>query len=147
MILLAEDDPNDELLTVRALKKLGIGNEIEVVRDGAETLEFLFATGQHAGRDPADLPQVLLLDLKLPKVSGLEVLQKLRGEALTKWLPVVVLTSSSLDKDMVESYRLGANSFVQKPVNSTEFSEAVRNLGLYWYLINRRPNGKQAVAG
>ncbi len=139
LILLAEDDENDELLTTRALGKLGIGNEIFVVRDGAEALDYVFARGQYADRDPNDLPSVVLLDLKLPKVNGLEVLRELRSQELTKTLPVVVLTSSALDRDMVESYRLGANSFVQKPVDGMEFANAVQQLGLYWYLLNKRP--------
>ncbi len=140
IILLVEDDENDAMLTTRALTKLGIGNEIVLVRDGVEALEYLFAEGRYADRDKARRPQVVLLDLKLPKMGGLEVLKELRRREETKTLPVVILTSSSLDRDMVESYHSGANSFVQKPVDAAEFSHAVQELGLFWYLINRRPS-------
>jgi two-component system, response regulator len=135
-ILLIEDNPDDELLTLRALKQAKILNRVDVVRDGAEALDYLFATGVHAGRDPLLLPQVVLLDLKLPKVDGLEVLRKLRCHERTKRLPVVVLTSSVEEQDLVASYDLGANSYVRKPVDFVEFSEAVRTLGIYWLLLN-----------
>lgn len=138
-VLLVEDNPNDELLTLRALRRDGIANEIAVVRDGQEALDFLLGTGAHAGRDTSVLPQVMLLDLKLPKLSGLEVLSRVRAEENLRTLPVVILTSSAMDRDVVEGYRLGANSFVQKPVSSEEFKEAIRRLGLFWVLVNRVP--------
>ncbi len=136
IILLVEDNPNDEALTLRALKKNNIRNEVVVVRDGAEALEWLFATGAHSGRDPANLPQVVLLDLKLPKVSGLEVLRAVRADPRTKRLPVVLLTSSREDQDVVTGYDLGANSYVCKPVDFSAFAEAIRQLGLYWLVLN-----------
>jgi two-component system response regulator len=136
IILLVEDNPNDEALTLRALKKNNIRNEVVVVRDGAEALEWLFATGAHSGRDPANLPQVVLLDLKLPKVSGLEVLRAVRADPRTKRLPVVLLTSSREDQDVITGYDLGANSYVCKPVDFADFAEAIRQLGLYWLVLN-----------
>ncbi len=136
IILLVEDNPNDEALTLRALKKNNIRNEVVVVRDGAEALEWLFATGAHSGRDPANLPQVVLLDLKLPKVSGLEVLRAVRADPRTKRLPVVLLTSSREDQDVITGYDLGANSYVCKPVDFSDFAEAIRQLGLYWLVLN-----------
>lgn len=136
IILLVEDNPNDEALTLRALKKNNIRNEVVVVRDGAEALEWLFATGAHSGRDPANLPQVVLLDLKLPKVSGLEVLRAVRADPRTKRLPVVLLTSSREDQDVITGYDLGANSYVCKPVDFSAFAEAIRQLGLYWLVLN-----------
>ncbi len=139
-ILLVEDNPDDEALTLRALAKNKISNEIVVARDGVEALDFLFATGAHAGRQDASLPQVVLLDLKLPKIDGLEVLRRIRAHARTKILPVVVLTSSIEDRDIVESYSLGANSYVRKPVDFAQFVEAVRQLGLYWLVLNERPS-------
>ncbi len=138
-ILLVEDNPDDELLTVRALKKNNIANRIEIVRDGQEALDFMFAQGEFAARDPLDLPQVILLDLKLPKLNGLEVLRGLRGHERTRLVPVVVLTSSNEECDMIESYQLGANSYVRKPVDFDQFIEAARQLGLYWMLLNQTP--------
>lgn len=136
-ILLVEDNEDDIALTVRALKKNNIGNELIVARDGAEALEYLFREGRYAGRNNEFLPQVVLLDLKLPKLSGLEVLERIRGDERTKFVPVVVLTSSAEESDLVKSYRLGANSFVRKPVDFNEFIEATRQLGLYWLVINK----------
>jgi len=137
-ILLVEDNPDDEALTLRALQKHLVKNPVVVVRDGAEALDYLFGTGAHEGRDISVLPQVILLDLKLPKVDGLEVLQRLRAEESTRYVPVVVLTSSDEQRDLVHSYRFGANSYVRKPVEFGEFTEAVRQLGLYWILLNRQ---------
>jgi two-component system, response regulator len=139
IILLVEDNPDDEALTLRALKQAKILNQVDVVRDGAEALDYLFAQGAHAGRDPLVLPQVVLLDLKLPKVDGLEVLRRLRADERTRRLPVVVLTSSVEEQDLIASYDLNANSYVQKPVDFVEFSEAVRSLGVYWLLLNQPP--------
>ncbi|HEY5902275.1 MAG TPA: response regulator [Anaerolineales bacterium] len=138
MILLVEDNPDDEALTIRALRKNNIGNRLAVVRDGAEALEFLFCTGVYADRDAHDKPQVILLDLKLPKVDGLEVLRQLRANPSTHLLPVVILTSSKEEQDMIRGYSLGANSYVRKPVDFNEFVEAVRQLGLYWLVLNER---------
>jgi two-component system response regulator len=140
IILLVEDNPDDELLTLRALKKSNILNEVVVARDGAEALDYLFGTGVHAGREASRMPQVVLLDLRLPKVDGLEVLQRLRADERTRLLPVVVLTSSDEEQDIVKSYSLGANSYVRKPVDFAQFSEAVRQLGLYWLLLNQSPS-------
>jgi CheY-like chemotaxis protein len=139
MILLVEDNPDDEALTMRALKQSKLANEIVITRDGNEALEFLFATGKYAGRDVSHTPAVILLDLKLPKLSGLEVLQQLRGDPRTRLVPVVVLTSSSEDEDMMRSYQLGANSYVRKPVVFGRFADAVSQLGLYWMLLNQPP--------
>jgi two-component system response regulator len=139
MILLVEDNPDDEALTLRALKKNNIGNELFVVRDGAEALEFLFCTGAYADRDPRRKPEVILLDLKLPKVDGLEVLRRIRGEESTSLLPVVILTSSKEEQDRINGYKLGANSYVRKPVDFNQFIEAVRQLGLYWLVLNEAP--------
>jgi len=138
-ILLVEDNPDDEALTLRAFKKHNITNEVVVAHDGAEALEYLFGTGRYAGRDLEVMPQLILLDLKLPKVDGLEVLRQLRADDRTRLLPVVVLTSSTEERDLVESYRLGANSYVRKPVDFTQFAEAARQLGLYWLLMNQPP--------
>jgi len=138
-ILLVEDNPDDEALTLRAFKKHNITNEVVVAHDGAEALEYLFGTGRYAGRDLEVMPQLILLDLKLPKVDGLEVLRQLRADDRTRLLPVVVLTSSTEERDLVESYRLGANSYVRKPVDFTQFVEAARQLGLYWLLMNQAP--------
>jgi two-component system, response regulator len=143
-VLLVEDNANDEALVLRVLKRHNILNKVSVVRDGAEALEYLFATGAYAGDKTPDLPVVVLLDLKLPKVDGLEVLRQVRATERTKLLPVVVLTSSKEDRDMVESYSLGANSYVRKPVEFSEFAEAVRNLSLYWLIINEAPPRKGA---
>lgn len=138
-ILLVEDNPDDEELILQALKDSRILNQVDVVRDGAEALDYLFAAGEYAGRDPQAGPAVILLDLKLPKVGGLEVLRRLRADPRTAFIPVVVLTSSSEDKDILGSYRLGANSYVRKPVAFETFAEAVRQLGLYWLLLNESP--------
>jgi two-component system response regulator len=139
MILLVEDNPDDEALTLRALRKHNIGNKVFVVRDGAEALDFLFCTGAYADRDPNDMPQVTLLDLKLPKVDGLEVLRRLRADNRTRLLPIVILTSSNEERDLIEGYKNGANSYVRKPVDFNEFLEAVRQLGLYWLVLNQAP--------
>lgn len=135
-ILLVEDNPDDEALTLRALKKNNIANEVVVARDGAEALDYLFGTGQYAGRDMSVMPHVVLLDLNLPRVGGLDVLRKIRTEERTRLLAVVVLTSSKEDEDLIRSYSLGANSYVRKPVDFAQFSEAVKTLGLYWLLLN-----------
>jgi CheY-like chemotaxis protein len=132
LILLVEDDPDHELLTIRALKKSNIVNDIRVARDGEEAIEMLF------GAEPIR-PQVILLDLKLPKVDGLEVLRRIREDATTRMLPVVVLTSSDEERDLVRSYQLGVNSYIRKPVNFTEFAEATRQLGMYWLVLNECP--------
>jgi two-component system response regulator len=139
IILLVEDNPDDVALTLRALKKNHIVNEVVVARDGEEALEYLTATGRHAGRAVAVLPQVILLDLKLPKLGGLEVLRAIRANPQTRLLPVVVLTSSSEEPDIIASYDLGANSYIRKPVDFNQFLEAVRQLGLYWLLLNQAP--------
>jgi two-component system response regulator len=138
-ILLVEDNPDDELLTLRAFRKNNISNEVVVARDGVEALDYLFATGAYAGRDTADTPQVVLLDLKLPRLSGLEVLKKMRSEPLTKLLPVIILTTSSEESDVLSGYELGANSYIRKPVDFTQFLESVRQLGLYWLVLNQAP--------
>jgi CheY-like chemotaxis protein len=138
-ILLVEDNPDDVTLTLRALKKNNLTNEVIVATDGVEALDYLFGTGAHAGRDVADMPDIVLLDLKLPRVGGLEVLQKIRADARTKLLPVVILTSSTEEQDLLEGYSLGANSYVRKPVNFVEFVEATRELGLYWLVYNQPP--------
>ncbi len=142
-ILLVEDNPDDEVLTVRALQKQPIANEIIAVRDGAEALEYLLGTGQYAGRDVSDCPTVVLLDLKLPKVNGLEVLRRLRASDHTKHTPVVVLTSSDDQRDISESYRLGANSYVRKPVNFDQFQEAVSHVQSYWLRLNEPPPSEE----
>lgn len=130
-ILLVEDNPDDEILTLRALKKNHIGNEVIVVRDGVEALDYLFSTGAYSERNPANLPELILLDLRLPKVDGLEVLRQIRKADRTRFLPVVILTSSNADRDLVESYAYGANAYVRKPVDMKQFVEAIRELGLY----------------
>lgn len=135
-ILLVEDNPDDVALTLRALKKNNIKNGVVVAKDGVEALDYLFGTGAHEGRDLRDKPQLILLDLKLPKVDGLEVLQRLRTDPRTRLLPVVVLTSSKEQRDLIESYSLGANSYIRKPVDFDQFIEAVRQLGLYWMVLN-----------
>ena len=137
IILLVEDNPNDEELTLRALKKSQILNRVIVVRDGVEALDYLFSRGAHANRPSSEIPQVILLDLKLPKIDGLEVLRAIRADDRTKLLPVVVLTSSLEDQDLIKSYALGANSYVRKPVDFVQFVEAVKQLGLYWLVINQ----------
>lgn len=138
-ILLVEDNPDDEALTLRALKKNKLANGVVVARDGAEAVDFLFGTGAHAGRDAGDLPQIVLLDLKLPKLDGFEVLRRIRADKRTRTLPVVILTSSKEERDIVQGYRDGCNSYVRKPVNFDEFVEATRQLGLYWMLLNEVP--------
>ncbi len=137
VILLVEDDPADEALTIRALQDNCIGNEVVVAHDGAEALDYLFGTGSYAGRDVTDLPQVVLLDLKLPKIDGLEVLQRIRTDARTKYLPVVILTTSDEEDDLARGYKFGANSYVRKPVAFDEFMTVVKQLGLYWVIINK----------
>jgi len=136
-ILLVEDNPNDVELTLRALKKHNITNKVYVVKDGAEALEYIFATGAYVSRDINHSPRVILLDLKLPKVDGLEVLRQIKSNERTKLTPVVVLTSSKEERDLVESYRLGANSYITKPVDFESFVKAVSELGLYWLLLNQ----------
>lgn len=139
MILLVEDNPDDEILTLRALKKNNIKNEVTVARDGVEALDFLFGTGTYEGRDLIEMPEVILLDLKLPRIDGLEVLRRIREAERTRLLPVVVLTTSTEDQDRLRSYDLGANSYVRKPVDFQEFIGAVGQLGLYWLILNEPP--------
>jgi two-component system, response regulator len=138
-ILLVEDNADDEELTLRAFKRSKVLNRVEVVRDGVEALDYLFATGVHAERDPKALPAVILLDLKLPKLGGLEVLRRVRADERTRRSPVVVLTSSNEEKDILSSYGLGANSFVRKPVDFAQFMEAAQQLGMYWLVMNEPP--------
>ena len=145
-ILLVEDNPNDEELTLYALKKNNIANHIQVVHDGAEALDYLFCTGDYAHRRVDDVPKVILLDLKLPKVDGMEVLEQIKKDERTRSLPVVVLTSSQEERDIVESYQLGVNSYIVKPVDFEQFVEAVRHLGLYWMLLNQTPSFKEPLA-
>lgn len=135
-ILLVEDNPDDEALTLRAFQKNNIRNDVVIARDGVEALDYILGTGAHAGRDPEDTPAVILLDLKLPKIDGLEVLRRLRSDQRTRLTPVVILTSSKEEQDLIRSYSLGANSYVRKPVDFTEFMEAVRQLGMYWLVLN-----------
>ena len=139
IILLVEDNPDDEALTIRALKQHNIANEVVVARNGVEALDYLFGTGAYQERDLSDTPAVVLLDLKLPKIDGLEVLKRVRADDRTKCLPVVILTSSGEDEDKIRGYELGANSYIRKPVSFEEFSEAVRQLGLYWLVLNEPP--------
>ena len=139
VILLVDDDPNDVELTLRAFRSNPLGNKIVVARDGIEALDYLRGTGAHAGRDPADQPQVVLLDLNLPVIDGLEVLRRIRADERFRRLPVVILTSSNEDSDKLAGYGLGANSYVRKPVDFRQFSEAVTRLGLYWMLVNEPP--------
>ncbi|TAN31451.1 response regulator [bacterium] len=136
ILLLVEDSQRDEELALRALRKNNIKNEVVIMRDGVEALEYLFATGAHAGRNTAELPTVVLLDLKLPKIDGIEVLRRIRADERTKLLPVVILTSSKEEKDRLAGYASGANSFVRKPIDFAEFSGAIAQLGLYWLLLN-----------
>jgi two-component system response regulator len=136
-ILLVEDNPDDVDLTLRAFKKNNIYNKVVVARDGVEALDYLMGTGIHVGRDVKDLPVVTLLDLKLPKISGLEVLKQIRSNEITRLLPVVILTSSNEENDIINGYRLGANSYIRKPVDFTQFVEAIKLLGLYWLLWNQ----------
>jgi two-component system response regulator len=139
LILLVEDNPDDQALTLRALKKNKISNRIVIRQDGAEALAFLFCEGADAGRDPHDMPQVILLDLKLPKIDGLDVLRRIRADARTRLLPVVILTSSKEEQDMIKGYGYGANSYVRKPIDFNQFVEAVNQLGLYWLVLNEPP--------
>jgi two-component system response regulator len=139
VILLVEDNPDDEALTLRALKKNNIGNEVVVARDGAEALDYLFGTGPYAGRDTRLVPAVTLLDLKLPKVDGLDVLQRVRADDRTRLIPIVILTSSKEEQDLIKGYKLGANSYIRKPVDFGQFVDAIRQLGLYWLVINESP--------
>jgi two-component system, response regulator len=143
IILLVEDNADDEVLTRRALQKNNIGNELVVARDGAEALDYLFGTGEYEGRNLSVMPQVILLDLKLPKVDGLEVLRRLRADERTRLLPVVILTSSKEQQDLVNGYGYGANSYIRKPVDFAQFLEAVRQLGLYWLVLNETPRQQQ----
>ncbi len=138
-ILLVEDNADDEALTLRAFRKNKIVNEVVVVRDGAEALDYLFGTGTHIGRDPRKAPSVVLLDLNLPKVSGLEVLRRLRADDRTKLIPVVILTSSKEERDLIEGYKLGCNSYALKPVDFVKFAESVSQLGVYWLVLNEPP--------
>jgi two-component system response regulator len=139
VILLVEDNPDDEALTLRALKKNDIRNKVVVARDGAQALEYLFGTGERKEGDPEVLPELVLLDLKLPRVDGLEVLRRIRADERTRLLPVVILTSSKEQRDLVEGYGYGANSYIRKPVDFGQFVEAVRQLGLYWLVLNETP--------
>ncbi len=136
IILLVEDNPDDEALTLRALKKANLKNDIVVARDGVEALDYVFATGTHAGRGSSLMPEVVLLDIKLPKLDGLEVMRRIRADERTKLLPVVILTSSNEETDLVRGYSLGCNSYIRKPVDFGAFAEAVRQLGLYWLVLN-----------
>jgi len=141
VILLVEDNSDDEVLTLRALKKNKILNEVVVARDGAEALDYLFATGEYAGRVTDEMPQIVLLDIKLPKVDGLEVLERIRADERTRLLPVVLLTSSREEQDLINGYALGANSYIRKPVDFAQFTEAIRLLGMYWLVLNEPPPG------
>jgi two-component system response regulator len=136
IIMLVEDNSSDEKLTLLAFKKCGVANDVVVVRDGAAALDYLFGTGAHAGRDAGALPSIVLLDLNLPKIGGLEVLRRIRADERTKLLPVIVLTASKEDEDILTSYSLGANAYVRKPVAFAEFAEAAKTLGLFWLLLN-----------
>lgn len=138
-ILLVEDNPEDMELTIRALRKAHLANHIQVARDGAEALEFIYAEGRYADRNPHDLPKLILLDLKLPLVDGLEVLQRIKGDPRTYAIPTVILTSSKEQNDVVASYRLGVNSYIVKPVEFESFAKAVQELGMYWLLLNQPP--------
>jgi len=144
-ILQVEDNPDDVELTLLAFKNSHIQNEVVVVRDGAEALDYLFGTGAYAGRDIDIMPAVTLLDLNLPKINGLEVLRRIRGDERTKLLPVIILTSSKEEQDLISSYKLGANSYIRKPVDFAQFSEAIGQLGLYWLILNEPPPGPGRV--
>ncbi|HEY6191502.1 MAG TPA: response regulator [Bacteroidota bacterium] len=139
VILLVEDNPDDELLTVRALKQNNVVNEIVVARDGVEALDYLFATGRYSSRDSSKLPEVVLLDLKIPKIDGMEVLKRIRADDRTSILPVVILTSSKEEQDRLKGYKLGANSYIRKPVDFVQFTEAVKQLKMYWLVLNEPP--------
>jgi two-component system response regulator len=145
VILLVEDNADDEALTLRAFRKNNVLNEVVVTRDGAEALDYLFGTGPYAGRDATDVPQLILLDLKLPKVDGLEVLRRLRADERTRLIPVVILTSSREEQDLIAGYRNGANSYVRKPVDFAQFNDAVRQLSLYWMVLNEPPPRKGEI--
>lgn len=147
VILLVEDNPNDVELTLRAFEKSNLGNEIVVARDGEQAIHYLFATGPHADRSPMAMPDVVLLDMKLPKLDGLGVLRRMRADKRTRRLPVVMLTSSKEENDVASSYDLGANSFVRKPVDFTEFVDAAKRLGIYWLIMNEPPPGQQNDGG
>lgn len=136
IILLVEDNPDDEALTLRALRKSNILNKVVVAHDGVEALDYLFCTGSYTNRGADEMPEVVLLDLKLPKIDGLEVLKRLRAENTTKFLPVVILTSSKEEKDLINGYKFGANSYIRKPVDFDQFVEAIQQLGLYWLILN-----------
>jgi two-component system response regulator len=138
-ILLVEDNPDDVTLTIRALKKANIANEVVVVSDGVEALDYLFSTGSYADQSKRTMPEVILLDLKLPKIDGLEVLQRLRADERTRLLPVVILTASKEERDLINGYKLGANSYIRKPVDFKRFAEAIKQLGLYWLVLNEPP--------
>ncbi|HMF49832.1 MAG TPA: response regulator [Candidatus Saccharimonadales bacterium] len=143
VILLVEDNPDDAELTLRALKKNNILNQVVLAHDGVEAIDYLFGTGTYAGRDTSALPSVVLLDLKLPKIDGLEVLKQIRAQELTRYLSVVILTSSKEEQDLINGYQLGANSYIRKPVDFNQFMEAVRQLGLYWLVLNESvPQGR-----
>lgn len=146
VILLVEDNASDEKLTLLAFKNCGVPNEVVVVRDGAAALDYLFGTGKHEGRDVSALPTVVLLDLKLPKIDGLEVLRRIRADERTKLLPIVVLTASKEDEDVLRGYSLGANAYVGKPVDFAEFVAAAKTLGLFWLLLNEPPRGDRGGA-
>jgi len=139
LVLLVEDNPDDELLTIMAIEKNNLTIQIKIVRDGAEALDFLFGTGEYASRDLKIMPTIILLDLKLPKINGLDVLKKIRENPKTSLLPVVVLTSSKQDQDIIESYKLGVNSYIRKPVDFCQFTKTVNNIGMYWLLLNESP--------
>lgn len=139
VILLVEDNPDDEELTLRALAKCGINNRVVVCRDGADALNYIFGRGNYEGRNPADFPAITLLDLKLPKVDGLTVLERVRADKRTRLMPIAILTSSNLEEDLIRGYQLGVNSYVRKPVKYELFVEAIRQLGLYWLLLNESP--------
>lgn len=143
IILLVEDNPDDEALTLRALRKNNIVNEVVIAHDGVEALDYLFARGAYEGRDTSNLPQVMLLDLNLPRLGGLDVLRAMRADERTKFVAVVVLTSSKEDEDLIRSYSLGANSYVRKPVDFAQFTEAVRTLGLFWLLLHETPPARR----
>jgi len=147
VILLVEDNPDDEELTLRALAKCGIDNKVVVCRDGADALNYIFGRSQYKGRDPADYPAITLLDLKLPKVDGLTVLEGIRADRRTRLMPVAILTSSKLEEDLIRSYALGVNSYVRKPIRSELFVEAIRQLGLYWLLLNEPPPNRDERRG
>ncbi|MBD9357209.1 response regulator [Methylomonas albis] len=139
-ILLVEDNPQDEMLTLRALRKANLANQVDIVRDGQQALDFLFKTGEFANREGPDLPTVMLLDIGLPRLSGLDVLERIRADSRTALLPVVILTSSDEERDRIKSYQVGANSFVRKPVDFGEFAETVASLGVYWLATNEPPH-------